>query len=175
MKITDDSIPKKKVMGKSKGNSFERKIANLLSARFSDLLKVPTGFRRNPDSGSFFGGSNVSRVDTHDTDYAIFGDLICPRSFLFSIECKHYKSAPSFQLLLNEDVKQWDKWILQAEQDSKKSNKHMLLIIKYNNVDEFAFTSTELENIRIAFVYKDKFAYKLSDLLLQPDNVFFNI
>jgi hypothetical protein len=70
-----------KVNGKTKGNAFERKIANLLSDRFKDYLGVEKGFRRNPDSGSFFGGKNVARVDQYSQDYAIFGDLICPKEF----------------------------------------------------------------------------------------------
>ena len=66
------------VNGKQKGNGFERKIANLLSETFEPYLGISNGFRRNPDSGSFWGGSNLHRTLTHDTDYAVFGDLICP-------------------------------------------------------------------------------------------------
>ena len=161
-----------KVNGKSKGSNFERKIANALSERFKDFLGIEKGFRRNPDSGSFFGGQNESRTETYGTEFAIFGDLICPKSFLFSVECKHYKSPPSFQSFLNADVKEWDVWIKQAEQDSKKSSKKMLLIIKYNNVSEFAITDFKIENCRLCFHYKEKFAYKFEDILLL-ENLFF--
>jgi len=82
-----------KVNGKQKGNSFERKIANLLSDRFKEHTGIESSFRRNPDSGSFFGGSNHSRTEKYDTEFAIFGDLICPKSFAYSVECKHYKTA----------------------------------------------------------------------------------
>lgn len=161
-----------KVNGKSKGNSFERKIANLLSLRFSNYLGIEKGFRRNPDSGSFFGGQNESRTEVYDTDFAIFGDLICPKSFKFSIECKHYKSSPSFQSILNTDVKQWDSWLSQAEQDCNKSLKDMLLIVKYNNVDEFIFTKNTYP-LPLKFIYKDNNIYKLSDLLTLNDSEFF--
>ncbi len=163
-----------KVNGKNKGNGFERKIANLLSDRFVSYLGIEKGFRRNPDSGSFFGGSNHSRTEVYDTEFAVFGDLICPKKFKFSIECKHYKSAPTFQSILNEDVKQWDLWLEQASQDSKKSSREMLLIIKYNNVDEFVFVDDTYPLIQIKFKYKSKNAYKLSDLLTLPEINFFN-
>ena len=105
------------VNGKQKGNGFERKIANLLSETFEPYLGISNGFRRNPDSGSFWGGSNLHRTLTHDTNYAVFGDLICPKNFKYSIECKHYKTAPSLQAIINQSVKQWDTWLEQAEQD----------------------------------------------------------
>ena len=121
-----------KVNGKNKGNTFERKIANLLSDRFQQYTGLEKSFKRNADSGSFFGGNNKSRVTQYDLEQAAFGDLICPKTFLYSIECKHYKSAPSFQSLINKDVAQWDNWIKQVEQDSENANKLPLLIIKYN-------------------------------------------
>lgn len=162
-----------KVNGKNKGSTFERKISNLLSGRFKIYLGIEKGFRRNPDSGSFFGGINESRTEIYGTEFAVFGDLICPKNFLYSIECKHYKSAPGLQSIINHDVKQWDTWILQAEQDSKKSNKKMCLIIKYNSVDEIVFLSSA-ENLPLCFTYKEKFVYKLSDLLSLDDLKFFS-
>ncbi len=44
------------VNGKQKGNGFERKIANILSERFKEHTGLEQAFRRNIDSGSFFGG-----------------------------------------------------------------------------------------------------------------------
>lgn len=97
-----------KVNGKNKGNTFERKVANLLSDRFQQHTGIEKSFRRNSDSGSFFGGGNKSRVAQYDLEHAAFGDLICPDTFLYSVECKHYKSAPSFQSIVNKEVTQWD-------------------------------------------------------------------
>lgn len=160
-----------KTNGKNKGNTFERKIANILSDRFKDYLKIEKGFRRNPDSGSFFGGSNESRTEIYDSDFAIFGDLICPKSFKFSIECKHYKSAPSFQSFITKEVKEWDQWIKQAEQDSRKSNKEMFLLVKYNNVEEIVFLNLDLPGV--VFEYKGKKVYRFSDILLLENSFFF--
>jgi hypothetical protein len=162
-----------KVNGKSKGNTFERKIANLLSDRFKAHLGIEKGFRRNPDSGSFFGGTNHTRTEIYDSDFAIFGDLICPKTFQFSIECKHYKSSPTFNAVLNNDVKEWDLWISQAEQDSIKSLKKMMLIVKYNNVAEFVITKDTLPAIRLCFEYKGTYVYKLADVLTLDIPVFF--
>lgn len=164
----------KKVNGKNKGNSFERKIANTLSDRFANHLGIEKGFRRNPDSGSFFGGTNESRTDVYDTDFAIFGDLICPRAFNFAIECKHYKSAPVFKGIINGEVTQWDRWLEQAQQDSEKSKKKMMLIIKYNNVDEIVMVSEPYAALRCCFEYKNVYCYKLGDFLALDNSEFFS-
>lgn len=160
-----------KINGKNKGNSFERKIATQLSERFAQALGIEKGFRRNSDSGSYFGGSNKSRVAQHDMDRAIFGDLICPVNFLYSIECKHYKSSPSFQSFINKDVSQWDTWLKQAEQDATNANKKIMLIVKYNGVNEIVFVKENL-NLDPVFNYKGFNVYKLSDFLSLSDNLF---
>lgn len=162
------------VNGKSKGNGFERKIANILSQRFEPLLQIKTSFRRNPDSGSYFGGHNVQRIESYDLDYAVFGDLICPRSFLFSIECKHYKSPPSYKSVMNHSVSQWDLWLKQATQDAVSSKKQMSLIIKYNNVEEMVFLIEPLANTYHSR-YQNYYIHTLVDWLKQPDPYFFNL
>ena len=172
--MSDDVPTKKKVNGKNKGNGFERKIAQTLSARFATLTGKEMSFRRNADSGSFFGGGNFVRTQQYDTEYATFGDLICPRNFLYSVECKHYKTPPTFQSLLLSDVKLWDKWIAQAEQDSNQASKKMMLVIKYNNVSEFVLVNHCEPTLMSPFAYKGKFAYTLSDYLTLDDSVFFS-
>lgn len=166
----------KRVNGKNKGSTFERKIANLLSERFASFLGVPQGFRRNPDSGSYFGGSNTQRTQTHSMDYAIFGDLICPRNFKFSIECKHYKTAPTFQSIVEQSVKQWDGWLAQAQQDAANSGKLMALIVKYNNVNELLFTDQIIHgSLTPCLTYKNYHIYKLSEVLGLNNQFFFSI
>lgn len=164
------------VNGKAKGNGFERRIANQLSARFAEHLGITQGFRRNPDSGSFFGGSNTQRTQTHSMDYAVFGDLICPKNFKFSVECKHYKTAPGFAAILEQDVKQWNTWLAQAQQDAENSNKLMALIVKYNNVKEIVFTDQIIHgSLTPCLTYKNYFIYKLTDFLSLDDQFFFSI
>ena len=172
--IIKETAITKRVNGKSKGNSFERKIANALSDRFSQLLGIKSSFRRNADSGSFFGGANMRRVNEYDLDHANFGDLICPKNFNFSIECKHYKTPPTFQSIIKQSVTQWDKWVSQAEQDAKNSGKLVLLIIKYNNVPEFAMIKDKLAVDEI-FKYNGYYAYTLDALLAEKDELFFTL
>lgn len=163
----------KAVNGKAKGNNFERKIANLLSDRFKTHLKVEKGFQRNPDSGSFYGGSNARRTTTHNLDYAVFGDLICPRDFKYTLECKHYKSAPTFQSVFDQQVTQWDGWLAQAKQDSISAGKAMMLIIKYNNVKEIVFLDSPLDEVECQLKYKGYYGYKLETVLANEDTFFF--
>ena len=164
-----------KVNGKQKGNSFERKIANLLSDRFKNFTGIEQSFRRNPDSGSFFGGQNQSRTETYDTEYAIFGDLICPKNFNFSIECKNYKTPPSFGAIMKQDCKQLDAWIAQAEQDATNAKKIMALIVKYNNVQEFVVIKGLFGALKPVVNYKEYQLVTLDDFLSQDDERFFNM
>lgn len=161
------------VNGKAKGNTFERKIANLLSERFKEKTGLDNAFRRNPDSGSFFGGQNQSRTEKYDTDYAVFGDLICPKNFNFSIECKNYKTPPSFNAIIKQDCKQLDGWIAQAEQDATNAKKIMALIVKYNNVQEFVVLKGLFGDLKSLINYKDYYIVTLEAFLSQDDAEFF--
>ena len=129
---------------KNKGNSFERSVATQLSERFATFTSVEKAFRRNPDSGAYFGGTNVSRTETHLTDKATFGDIICPPNFIFNIEAKHYKNPPSLSSILKEQVTDWNKWLAQAKQDSAAADKKLLLIVLYNNTDTMALGEKEV-------------------------------
>lgn len=161
------------VNGKSKGSGFERKIANLLSARFEPVTGIKQSFRRNADSGSYFGGTNQRRVETHDLDHANFGDLICPKHFEFSVECKFYKTGPTFSSIVKGKIPQWDEWIKQAKQDSVNSGKLMMLIIKYNGVDELVLVEAEMVGLPLVLPYKNVYGYRLDDFLKLSDDHFF--
>lgn len=163
------------VNGKQKGNSFERNIANMLCERFAPYTGIEKPFRRNPDSGSFFGGSNIARVDMYDTNWALYGDLICPKNFRFSVECKHYKEPPTLNSVVRGEVKQWDDWLAQARQDAKVSGKQMMLIIRYNRTDIFAFLNWKIDDRKPVIEYKGAYLYLLEDLLKNhPDQFFFD-
>lgn len=162
------------VNSKNKGNTYERKISNLLSVRFKSLLNEDKGFRRNPDSGSYFGGSNLSKLKTHNLDYAVFGDIICPKNFKFSIECKHNKTPPTFTALVNQKNTTWDRWIDQAVQDAQSGGKKALIIIKYNNVPDLVLLTDLLPPAHPVLNYKGFNLYKLDYLMQQPDSYFFD-
>lgn len=157
---------------KNKGNAFERKISKLLSERFEKITGVKTGFVRNADSGSFFGGKNQTRVDTHLMENACFGDIKTPSNFKFSVECKHYKTPPSFASIIKQEYKLFDTWIEQARQDALNSGKKMLIIIKFNSVPEFVIVEDVAHD---AFGrYKEYHLVELSKWLSQADSHFFN-
>lgn len=162
-----------KVNGKQKGNSFERKIANAFAARFADYTGIPQSFRRNPDSGSFFGGTNVARAETHDTDWAVYGDLICPKAFNFSIECKHYKAAPKLNGILKQKLTEWDGWIKQAQQDARTSKKDALIVIRYNNTETLVMTEPGVSPLQPIINYTNMEIQTLENLLELPDSFFF--
>ena len=161
------------VQGKAKGNQFERKIANLLSARFESVTGIKQSFRRNTDSGSYFGGTNQKRVVTHDLDHANFGDLICPKNFRYSVECKFFKTGPTFSSIVKGKVTQWDEWLVQATQDASNSQKDMMLIVKYNGTDELVFVVEPVRSLTLVVPYKHVFGYRLDDYITQSDDKFF--
>lgn len=162
------------VNSKNKGNTFERKIANLLCERFAEHTGIAKSFRRNADSGSFFGGSNFKRIETHDTEKASYGDIIAPSAFRFNIECKHYKDGPSFSSMLKQEYATFDKWIEQAELDSKSSSKLVLIIMKFNNVLESVMVpqGTLPADMRL-MTYKNYEIGLLDKVLALPAEFFF--
>jgi hypothetical protein len=162
-----------KVNGKNKGNSFERAVSLTLSERFKTVTRIEKSFRRNPDSGSYWGATNQKRIETHDTDHANFGDLLCPKNFKFSVECKAYKSGPSFASIVKGKVTQWDEWISQATQDAKNAKLAVLLIIKYNGTDIICFVSNNVPHLQPILLYNGMFGYRFKDFLNQTDDMFF--
>jgi len=109
---------------KSKGNGYERQVADHLSLVF-DL-----NFERVPTSGAFTGGKNAYRYNKlSDSQKLLYdGDIIVPDELSnFKIECKCYKSF-SFHGLFSSN-KQLDDWISQAEVDFRL----WFLIFKINN------------------------------------------
>lgn len=163
------------VNGKAKGNTFERDISNKLSKRFEEYTGIEKSFRRNPDSGSFFGAKNFYRTKTHDLDNACFGDLMTPKDFKFTIECKNYKTAPTLSAIMKGKIKQWDEWLSQAEHDSQSASKKPLLIMKYNGVTPMAVTEDDLSSHGIypVVIYGKYKIYDLDLFLTLSDSYFF--
>jgi hypothetical protein len=118
-----------------KGANFEREVAKIFSVRFRDYLGVEQGFLRNTTSGSVFGGKNSHRLDKVVEGRKDSGDILTPPGFRFSIECKHYKTPPSFGSIW-KSVGEWEGWLRQASLCGRKA---YMLIVKYNNVQELAF------------------------------------
>lgn len=158
--------------GKNKGSTFERQIANYLSERFKEYTGIDKSFRRNSDSGSFFGGSNQSRVNTHSAAHQNFGDILSPEDFRWNIECKCYKDPFSLNSILLQKNKILDDWLCQAEQDAGYAGRAPLLIIKFNNCEIFVMTKNIDSNAK--FYYKEYRAYLLDHFFSGPDVSFFS-
>ena len=130
------------VNSKSKGNTWEREIANLFSEQFNDT------FKRVPQSGALVGGFNRKVINEglrSDAVEILAGDVITPKGFPFSLECKFYKDFAFHQLLSSEN-KVLDGWIEQAEDDAKVSNKEFLLLMKFNRKGSYVCSSDHSVN-----------------------------
>jgi hypothetical protein len=163
------------VNSKNKGNTFERKISKILSERFEEHTGIAAAFRRNIDSGSFFGASNQRRIETHGTEHANFGDILTPEDFKFAVECKHYKTPPTFGAIIKGEYKLFDTWIDQAKQDAENAGKFWMIISKFNNVEEFVIIQPGFVSIqpKVVMRYKGSDIVPLKALLTEPDYFFF--
>lgn len=114
-----------RIMSKSKGNRWERDLCDKLT----DAYGKP--FRRVPNSGSYFGKSNYIRAEgmQESAKQCLSGDIITPEGWEYSIEAKSYREFDFWNILYGESAK-LNEWITQAENDSKFSNRKMLLAIK---------------------------------------------
>jgi hypothetical protein len=120
--------------GKSKGSSFERKIAKELGhALFNDK----DSFVRTPSSGAL-ATIRKSKAATFAGDIMQV-DHVDQFDFPFCIECKHYKAFDPWNLLTKKknslEYKAWE----QAIENATKSNgKYPLLIFRANNRPVYA-------------------------------------
>lgn len=113
----------KRVNSRTKGNSFERKICTILNKRFNTDY-----FNRSPGSGAY------ATTKVLPKEYQIHGDLITPVNFRFSVECKKGYKNINIDSLLNKKSELW-KFIDQAINDSKKSNKLPLIVYQQDRRD----------------------------------------
>jgi hypothetical protein len=167
----------------NKGKKFERDIAKSLSDRFVFLLGKPKGFMRNPSSGAYFGGKNQHRAfDTLDENVTA-GDIIVPKNFKFTIECKHYATPPSFKSLIEgASIASWDKWIKQSLSDKQSSKKdYIMVVMKYDRItpivlfDE-ALNVNSLVREKMILLYKGKYPLMLLvNYLGLPDDFSFHL
>lgn len=161
------------VNGKAKGSAFERALANTLSKRFAEATGLTNSFRRNVDSGSFFGGTNARRIATHDTESACFGDIQTPRNFRFNIECKAYATPPSLGQLAKGSCPILDKWLAQAEADASNAGKVPALIIKWNHTPVLVLIPQGFD-VEPFMMYQGRMVLTLDAWLALPETHFFN-
>lgn len=136
---------------KAKGNSFERKVADFLTATYGEK------FIRAPGSGAYVGGKNVHRKQTlHEAQVRNFkSDIVPGESFpRMNAECKSYKDFP-FHQLYTGDCKILEGWLDQM-MDVADPGDFNILFMKFNRKGEYAVTlksATMLDNMQNYTVY----------------------
>jgi len=157
-------------MSKSKGSSFERKIAQAFNDAFRQYYPengviIDKPFSRVLHSGAYFGGVNANRAKAVSERIVDYGDISTPKNFPFVIECKFYKTSPTLKALIDQKNSQWDKWLDQVETDAKNSGLQPMLIVKYNLIPEMVFLKGVVLRQTPLFHYKDYKVFPLKTIL----------
>jgi len=135
-----------RINSRTKGNSFERKIAKMLNENFST-----DEFNRSPGSGAF---ATTHKLPDH---LKLFGDLITPKEFRFCIECKKGYNKENLYSLYNYSSNFWG-FINQCEKDSGCCNKLPLIIYQQDRQKPLAITR------------KDTFPHDIQHVLLTNED-----
>jgi hypothetical protein len=117
---------------KAKGNSWERQVAEHLTAMYGET------FIRAPGSGAYVGGQNTVRKEfLHEGQIRAFkGDIVPGQSFpKFNAECKSYKTFP-FHQLWQGHVKILEGWLDQLI-DVADPGDFNILIMKFNHIGKW--------------------------------------
>jgi hypothetical protein len=142
------------INSKRKGNSWELEFSKILTENFKGVWK------RAPMSGAIFGASNRHRAEgvREDAQEILSGDLISPKDWPFSVECKSYKEL-EFHQIIKGQCKKLDDWITQGESDSEFCKKKLFIAIKI--VRKGCFVLLEKEGVTYLpenyILYKDKY------------------
>jgi len=110
----------KRVNGRRKGSNAERELAKIFSDRFNmsfARVGVSSGAR-----------TKNTKLPDNATE-TMTGDIICPKGFRFSIECKAYNKTIDFF----EQSRLLDQWLNQALSDAVSIQKWPMLCIKRPN------------------------------------------
>lgn len=133
---------------KSKGNSWERECAKILTKTFG------YHFERNKNgSGAFVGGKNIKRKETlSETQILSFmADILPPDEMKkMCVECKFYKDFPFHHFLINKSIPLLDSWI-QQQLDIIDDNNFWFIAFKINHCGSYIAVSTKLLDIKDNF------------------------
>ena len=123
----------KRINSRTKGQSFERKVASMLNSKFDT-----DSFSRTPGSGAF---ATTHKLPDH---LKLYGDLITPQWFAFTIECKSGYEVVDLPSLLREN-NQFYEWVFQAKHDAKMANRKPLLIVQHTRRQAYCLLDTSVE------------------------------
>jgi hypothetical protein len=137
---------------KTKGNSFERYIADFLTELYGER------FMRAPGSGAYIGGKNTHRKQLlHEGQIRTFkGDIIPGESFSrLNAECKNYQNFP-FHQLFSGSVKILDDWIDQCMAVSDLGDFN-IIFMKFNR--KGTYVAVQLQPNQTSLIYTRHFNY----------------
>jgi len=161
--------PKRK-NSKAKGSAFERKVAKILNEHFET-----TDFQRSPGSGAY---ATTHNLPDH---LKIHGDLITPKDFIYSIECKKGYNTLDLYSLLNPNSKIYE-FIKQAEKDADQANKEAIVLMAQDRRDIIALIKEDshisnqlnLNKKRIIHILNNYILVSFKDVLSIDSSLFFN-
>tara|TARA_R100001143_G_scaffold60993_1_gene61012 strand:- start:52 stop:576 length:525 start_codon:yes stop_codon:yes gene_type:complete len=161
--------PKRK-NSKAKGSAFERKVAKILNEHFET-----TDFQRSPGSGAY---ATTHNLPDH---LKIHGDLITPKDFIYSIECKKGYNTLDLYSLLNPNSKIYE-FIKQAEKDADQANKEAIVLMAQDRRDIIALIKEDshisnqlnINNKRIIHILNNYILVSFKDVLSIDTSLFFN-
>lgn len=131
---------------KTKGNSFERQIAQFLTEFYGET------FIRAPGSGAYVGGTNNARKQfLHEGQIRSFkGDIVPGQSFpKLNAECKSYKDFP-FHQLYQGSVKILDSWIQQC-MDASDEGDFNIIFMKFNRKGTYVAVEAQPNHTDLLF------------------------
>lgn len=114
--ISEDEFKKKRKNSKVKGNSFERKVCKILNEHFQTQE-----FCRSPGSGAF---ANTHKLPEQ---FKIYGDLLTPKNFKYSIEIKKGYSDISVSDIFDKKSKLW-MFVRQSKSDANSGKRKWMVI-----------------------------------------------
>jgi ribosomal protein S15P/S13E len=161
--------PKRK-NSKAKGSAFERRVAKRLNEHFET-----TDFQRTPGSGAF---ATTHKLPDH---LKIHGDLITPKNFIYTIECKKGYNNLDLYSLLNPKSKIYE-FIKQTEKDAEEANKSGLVLMAQDRRDIIVLIKQDnhicnqlnINKKRIVYILNNYALILFKDLLSVDRSLFFN-
>lgn len=114
---------KKKANSGAKGKRGERHLCKILSDRFNNLP-----FIRTLGSGNRW--AQVQDMPDHAKE-TFTADIVCPKGFLFCIECKEgYEDVIKIDNIFEQDYAKLEEWFRDAIRDAKACNRKPLICWK---------------------------------------------
>lgn len=113
----------------TKGKTFEREVAKILTELFSDESAV---FHRVSSSGAYTGGKNKVRINKLSAGQvkAQRGDIVAPDHISLVVECKNHAGFPAFHTLLTGKNAKLSGWLREIYNDSDYGSLIHMLVFK---------------------------------------------